>query len=427
MRRLRVLVAAVLLLGLGTPGLRPARAEWPSCAWAFRLEPTVTNTLYPDEFASYWVTAIPAVPGMTLTIRGKFPYARYLSFTSYNVGLQSADGLNDTRIAPDRGSVNPFLPGARRYDDQRTYTVQVVFGQRPASPAPNTLYTTNEAGNKTGPMFIVALRVYRPDRGLDNTGGVGLPSVTVVPPGAPARQLPTCPYPGPITSSANARVAEAGVPLPGAAPAPGTDPPTWHRYYSALVSLTQLADNGLSGTAIGDGLQPATTAVVPQGGLLDNPDNAYVFTTMNPSYGETLVVRARLPRTPRTYPHADRMPASQLRYWSLCTYETAGQRYYRCVMDDGVATDRQGHYTVVVSSGARRPRNATPGCGISWLPAGPAPETLLIVRNMLPSAGFRQAIQHAPFGGEAAALGEYYPAARYASVAEVEALGCRKA
>src|SRR4051812_1316764 len=85
----------------------PSTAPTPTgtgCAWPFRLDPTVANTLYPDSAASFWITPPPAVPGETLTISGQFPYGRYMSLTPYTPYLFSIDGLHDSAITADAGS-----------------------------------------------------------------------------------------------------------------------------------------------------------------------------------------------------------------------------------------------------------------------------------------------------------------------------------
>jgi hypothetical protein len=99
--------------------------------------------------------------------------------------------------------------------------------------------------------------------------------------------------------------------------------------------------------------------------------------------------------------------------------------FYDCVRDDHVPLDSQGDYTIVVSTAANRPANATAACGVAWLPAGPLPQTVLILRNMLPAPGFSAAVQHAAPGTERATMGPYYPVGRYyASVADFERRGC---
>src|ERR1051325_7738338 len=93
---------------LATVPSRPAGAAR-NCAWAARIDPEVVNTAYPDQFANYWTLALPAVKGATLTIRGLYPHARYMSFVSYAATLQSADGIADVQISADPGRDNTFL------------------------------------------------------------------------------------------------------------------------------------------------------------------------------------------------------------------------------------------------------------------------------------------------------------------------------
>jgi hypothetical protein len=423
------LAAGVLLPATGAGAAAQAGSSGSpgssSCAWTSHLDPTVANVLFPDQAASYWGTDIPAVPGESLTIRGQYPHARYMSFTSYNPALQSADGLNDQAIAPNPGSVNPFVTGASRRAVHRSYTATVVFGRRPPSPAPNTLYTTSADGSRTGVDFHVFYRVYRPDRGLDATGAVGLPSVTVNMPGGSHRTVPSCSYPSVPPNDVNTTVANSSVGYPSGRPYPGTDPPTWHKFYNGLTSLAQLTDNGVTGTSVSGQATPGMMARTPGGGFLDNPDNNYIFALVRPAAGTAVVIHARLPIFPHTFQGQPVMGAGQLRYWSLCSNEAATERFYACLVDDQVATDSTGAYTLVVSSAADRPHNARPACGINWLPTGPAPDTVLILRNMLPAPSFSRSVQSARYGHEAQDMGPYFPTTRYSTVAAVEALGCR--
>src|SRR3954468_2445731 len=108
--RLRVALGFAMAVAAITAPLAvaagPAAAESRSCAWAVKIDPNGVNALFPDQFARYWVLDVPALPGASLTIKGRFPHARYTSFTSYDTALRSADGLADVAIAPDRGSAN---------------------------------------------------------------------------------------------------------------------------------------------------------------------------------------------------------------------------------------------------------------------------------------------------------------------------------
>ncbi|MCU1451691.1 MAG: hypothetical protein JWP02_3861 [Acidimicrobiales bacterium] len=429
MRRQVLVAGSIAALVLSLVGAPPARsAPTPTgtaCSWPTRLDPTVGNTLYPDSAANYWITNLPAVPGETLTIRGQYPYGRYMSLTTYTPYLFSIDGLHDAAIAPDAGSSNPFVAGAERYaTTPRNYTLTVVLGQKPAAPPPNTLYTTSADGSKTGTNFRLAYRVYRPDEGKDDRGGVPLPQVTVNMPGGQSFPLPQCDVPGFPPNGVNNVVANANG-APAGPPWPGTNPPTWHRFYNGLTSAATLTDNGVTGTQASDGANAQIMQQSSKGGFLDNPDNAYVYAGFSRGYGSVVVLHGKLPTFAATYPAAATMPGgTQLRYWSMCTYDVASERYYGCVPDDEVATDASGGFTIVVSDPSNRPANATAACGANWLPFGPAPESLAIMRNMLPDASFTNAIQSAGYGTEAKDLGAYYPAGLYTTKSAFEAKGC---
>ena len=98
---------------------------------------------------------------------------------------------------------------------------------------------------------------------------------------------------------------------------------------------------------------------------------------------------------------------------------------YGCAHDDQVPLDAAGDYTLVISTAANRPANATMGCGAIWLPVGPAPQAVVILRNMLPAPDFANAIQNATQGSELQTMGPYYPVGRYfAHVSEFEGTGC---
>jgi hypothetical protein len=288
------------------------------------------------------------------------------------------------------------------------------------------VYTTSTDGARSGDTFELAYRVYRPDKGKDDKGDVALPQITINLPGAPGISLPPCSIPGVPPNGLNDAVANAATPWPAGPPWPGTNPPVWHRFYNGLTSAASLTDNGLTGTQIADGMRGPIMDRSSKGGFLDNPDNAYVYAMFSRGYGPIVVLNGKLPTFASTYPHARKMPAgTQLRYWSMCSYEIAAERYYGCVSDDQVKPDANGDFTIVISDPADRPANARGACNVNWLPAGPAPESVAIMRNMLPGPSFVNAIQFARYGSEAQGLGPYYPGGRYTTKAAFESLGCR--
>lgn len=431
MRRFAVLIAVACLAPLAVAPSGAAR----NCAWEFRIDPALINVAYPDEFANYWTLVLPAVPGATLTIRGTYPHARYMSFVSYAATLQSADGLADIAVDPDPGSENPFVAGHARNtpDALRGYTVTVKYLD-PGEAAPpvrerNTLYTASADGSKSGQAFTLIYRVYRPDATYDEdiTGGAGLPSVTYNAPGGSSYEIPSCPYPEVPPNDINKTVANAGGANSdgGTVKHPGFDPPVWRKFQNFARSVSQAAtENEYWGTTFSDALKPVADAL-PKGGFADNPDNNYISTILSHGHGQIAVFRAMLPSTPDTHPDAAVMPGgTQLRYWSMCSNDGPSQRYYGCAMDDGVAPTLapDGTYTLVVSTPPDRPASVDDGtCGCVWLPWGPGGSVVLIMRNMLPDAGFAQAIQNAGYGTEEQDLGPYYPAGCYMTAASFDA------
>ncbi|MFI5719772.1 hypothetical protein [Nocardia sp. NPDC051750] len=369
-RGTRVLAAAVAagcaaaFPAMTTPA--PAAAAPPeiTCGWSPRIGAGTFNVAYPDTFANYWMTFVPAAPGTSVTLHGEFPHARYMSFVSYSALGEATEVLTDTAITPDAGSANPFPAGADRQGDNRSYTVRVIAGDRPENPEPNTLYA-----EATGGVIPVIYRVYRPDVGHDAMGGAGLPRTTVHTPGGGAYQLADCGAntsdfdPHGVFPEGRSRLGGRAVPPPHA--------PQWA---------------GREG-----------------GGLFPNPDNKYLATLLDT--GRTAVVRGRLPETPDTFPGTARMDTAQLRYWSICSGDGPSTSTLGCLVDDEIPVDENGEYTIVVSAPEHRP---DPGCGITWLPANSG-ETLLIMRNMLPAEDFPSSVQSADPEQPEPVMGAYYP------------------
>ncbi|MGH2829558.1 MAG: hypothetical protein ACRDJM_03650, partial [Actinomycetota bacterium] len=391
---------ALFVTGLLALAPGPSPASGPGCAWPAELEPTLVNVLYPDQSARYWVTAIPAAPDTSLVLRGAFPHARYMSFTTYTATAQSIDGIHDARIVPDAGGTNPFFPGADRTAAARGYTVRVVIGNRPAVPQQNTLYTGNEDGSKSARFFLLAYRVFRPDAGRGDAGGVPLPTITVRQPGLGDVALPDCETPAIPPNDVNATIANTDPVAPALVGYPGLDPPVWHKFYNFAEAGSRSTDNEITGTSLSDEMAPGAMERFPKGGFADNPDNNYIYTFVNRGYRPLVLLRGRLPTTPRTVNGEPVMGSGQLRYWSLCTNHALTQRFYACLTDDQLVTDADGDYRIVISAQQDRPADATPECGNNWLPMGPTNDTVLIMRNMLPDPAFEYSIQQAGYGTE---------------------------
>jgi hypothetical protein len=434
-RSLRQRLLRCLLLGAALAALpgASARAEPTpaSCGWATRIGADQLNVAFPDTAAEYWIAEVPMPPGGYIQLNGLYPHSRYISFIDYSVAAQSIDGLADVQIAPDPGSTNPFAAGADRTATQRSYTVKVVSGSVPggAGRAANTIYTTSADGTRTSPpgTALLIYRVYEPDSGLDIAGGVGLPTITVVDATGNRTPLPTCPNDSLPNTELTQRLAEEGA--KGSSPLPNTglgstNPPQWVKFTNTANGVaTGALDNQVTGTSVYPSVATATNTL-PPGGFFDNVNVAYVTTFYAAGFGPVAAFHARAPTTPRTLAGWPTMGTGQLRYWSLCT-NSGATLVYGCAHDDEVPLDAQGGYTLVISTAPNRPKNATTGCGVVWLPVGPAPQAVVILRNMLPAPDFANAIQNATQGTERQTMGPYYPAGRYyPTVSAFEETGC---
>lgn len=396
----------------------PAKAQSHDCFWSLPPKGDVNNGLSQDQNARYWLGEFALPPGASLVFRGRFPHGRFMSFTAYDSRFAIAGYLLDTQLAPRPGATNPFVPGADRRARKRGYDARLVPGVAPSEPEPNTLYAAD--GDRPLYSGYLIYRHYLPDRGRDSTGGVGLPEVGVELPGGHV-----------VAGSEACRYFEA---LPSDVPhqiPPETSGPTAPVQYPGLNPPRWFVFKNL-GSAGGGRYAPGTPLEgVPRpesdASYLTSPGQAYIFTETNRAYGRVLAISfPRAPTTPSTQRRQRRFGTGQLRYWSLCQTDPSTTTYIACLADENVRRTRRGGARFVISLPEDRPRNARRACGVNWLPWGPSQHGEILLRNMLPHSGFANAIQAVPEDGDiAAAMGSYFPRARYRSTAEFERSGCR--
>jgi len=142
-----------------------------------------------------------------------------------------------------------------------------------------------------------------------------------------------------------------------------------------------------------------------QASVWSNPENSYViaFAVTHPfGLGDVLVVRGKMPITP-TGSHPVVWPnnrAYQARYFSICNpvYHTPGTLLsaQSCVQSGQMVTDKNGFYTIVFSTRASRPRNATTANGVNWVLSPPRVGSVIIARFMVTSSNFKQAPANVP-------------------------------
>ncbi|MFM0205308.1 hypothetical protein PQR53_36420 [Paraburkholderia fungorum] len=430
-----ILVSTVLLSGCGgdsvdaahpLPASFSASHAMSTCLWQGPVgtAPTDVNEAYPDAGAQYWAAQFKIPSGARVFLKGQFTYSRYVSFNSYRTDNSPAVALTDYQIAPDAGSTNPFIGGAARYATNRNFTVEVVPTSEAGTPAPNTLYADSDYGQ----TITVWYRVYVPDKGADATGGVGLPELEV-------QQAD-----GTVLTGANAcnalspsQTVVASPLIPAATytslrdqtgkPAgfPAFNPGVWMTQYNTQYGLQCMFLGKCGGNP------------VRQVSFFANLDNAYVTALLNRAFGAVVVLQGRVPNAPKTFNNAPTMTTGQVRYWSICTNEFYSQKGTVCLYDEQIPVDSNGNYTIVVSRSADRPSNATAACGrgfIAWSDAGDGmghtDDGFLIMRNMLASADFSNAIQNTKTpGDEATVIGPYLPTISYTTTAAFQSLGCK--
>lgn len=445
-KALAVLVAAAGA-GLAVELARaPAASRGPALATCFWEGPISTqrpttkgfdgrNFNFPEESATYWLARFDLPSDATLILRGRYPHGRYMSLNAYSDGTPT-DALSDIAIKPLPGHTNPFIPGALRDARKRSYRVRVVNRQPPASGsprAPNTLYAKPGAN---APIELL-YRVYEPDRGLDLTGGAGLPrplvrfgAGTTAEGAAACAQVndPDRSIPVQTVPAATWKAARSAPPCdPRTNPA--YNPPRWERFfnlnYAQLAVVSDCTDEG----------RQQRLAMHPevQGGFYSNRDSAYIYVHLSRHFGPLLVVHGRLPQFARTDTDPARMPGAKLRFWSLCSGESrVTTRTPDCLADYQVLRRSGRDYTVVVSRASDRPPNARAACGVAWLDwgnrgdgAGDADYGLLIMRNMLASPDFARAIQRVRQPGtESEVMGPFFPRSHYTTTQAFARRGC---
>jgi hypothetical protein len=421
------------------------------------------NIAYPDGGATYWAAGFRRPPGSKLTLSGRYPHSRYMAIQTYDILGRGVDGIADYQINPDRGSINPFRPGASRTVRKRNFKVNVIDAKNPGfplqafngEPRRNSIYVipdagpiTEKVGSQSYELNLLMLRVYVPDKGKNLTGGVGLPKPTLtladgtvlkgqalcdavdsesktlghprVPdPGALLISTDTyraMRYPNELTGPVNVFGGLTSVPRQVPAWFPAVRSGEWRAQYDRRYLLQLWTGDDAPGAVA---TPPARGA---SGGFFPNVHNAYVRTALNRHFGKIAVFRGKLPTSPRTVKGNRKMGSGQVRYTSFCMNEAPqSTRVTDCAYDEQIPVNRKRNYTIVVSRAADRPATARRSCGKAWIRWSKTGDGDLDhdfgwfqIRNMLPSRSFKHAIQLTSTpGDEARVVGPYLPKLKY--------------
>jgi hypothetical protein len=420
--------------------------------------PIQNPNLWPDTQSTYFFTRFVMPAESTLTLHGRYPYARYHKFALYKAKGPTFVSINEALAAqdiePDPGSTNPFRVGAHRLAEPRSFTLRVVARDAPSDPKhrePNTLY----AGRDGGELEAV-LRVYLPDQDRDGAGW-GLATAPFAGPGLPTyegtladgtklsaqqvvRQFAR-PIDGetkqPLTAAEWEQLLHAkdNDPALDPATAPAHPAPQWEKFWTLRYSV------------VGAFKTPTARAKIPHVGPVEgggDPTTQYMLVYLSRKFGPVYVMRGKMPKFPNTYAGENGkglaiMPDAQTQYWSLVSCEAAPSgQIVDGLTDFQVPLDADGRYTIVVSRPEDRPKNATPENGIAWLKWSSRGEGLDIAQNrtdfgMLilrimannPTWANRPDLIRTP-GTEETVMGPYYPRGYYTTKAQFETDGVKK-
>lgn len=418
-------------------------------------KPIQNPNLWPDTKSTYFIARLAMPEGSTLTLRGRYPSARYFQLAFYKAErgtfVSIGESLSGEQIEPDPGSTNPYLVGSDRLAPDRDFSIRIVAEEAPADPASrgrNTLYVGRDGGE-----LEAVLRIYLADQDRDgagwgpanaSAGGGGFLSYegtladgSTLSAEQVARQFGR-PISGetekPMTADQWVRLVrdESNDPSVDPEAAPARNPPRWEKFWTLRYSLA------------GAFKAPERRAEIPfEGPMEGGGQGPYLMTLLSRKYGPVYVMKGKMPTFPDTYAGPGGrglrvMPEAQTRYWSVVSCEAAPSgQVVDGLTDFQVPLDGDRNYTIVVSRPEDRPSNATPEHGVAWMAWSPRGEGLedprnradfgmLIMRIMGNDPGW----EHRPDaitapGTEEAVMGPYYPVGTYMTRAEFEQQGPR--
>jgi len=353
---------------------------------------------YPEVEAAYWMLPQSFDPAVfknpvVYQLKGQFPYARYMSFHSYDATTGDyVAALKDIEIVADEGSINPYGKGVARDQKNRDYTLWLV---PEGASLPQLSHAKNILVIPKGVKFSAAvLRVYRPDESKGLDGGVPLPQVF-------------------------AFDAQSGLAVNKCAPllmvtpkslVEGKDDRRFDRRDTIDPNIRHFRSNGA--------------------GFYPNKHNAYLVSEFNQKLGEMAVLKWKAPTSPNTklgggtFNHKQ-----QVRYWSYCLGGEQASNTSYCLVDDEAVIDEEGFVNVAMGPDDNELMNKAKKAGINYIPWGLHYRPTTILRHMEGETRFANSIQgvpevdvHKPMaeqGGELF-IGEYSPTGFYCSKYEFE-------
>ncbi|SET44907.1 hypothetical protein SAMN05660297_02421 [Natronincola peptidivorans] len=364
-------------------------------------QPSNSLLMLGDFNASYYAFPYEVDPDIEIVIKGKFPYARYMSYTLSGQLDNVITTAPDRMLIPDPGNINPFLPGADWNADDRNYTIKISF----TPPPQGSEHFMPEAGNNTfyagtlkdgtpNRFGLFGLRIYVPSIGYDKTGGVGLPKITYCTAKKASRDTSisvTVEKPPQFVNLLN--------------PASVFTREVAHQCCNDMVDVTchlTWSRIGVIATRI---LQPDLNTVY----ILSNQ--------IKRDPGKLLFIRWKAPTFPDTYHNIGILGNEDMRYWSMSFVTQVGLLGLYTLGDFQAIIDKKGYVNLVISFGAPRPPHVTTENGFAWIDASQLPlvPLTLFYRNNQVSPIFPYTAKNVPEGQivPPEIMREYYPCGKY--------------
>lgn len=354
--------------GLAGPVSGPCTTYWTKFDGSQRYTP-----FFPDQSVAYWLYSFEITQGSEVGIRfsGEFPESRYMSFTAYSTNDRDIAGaMRDEHIEPTAGR-NPFRRGNRGRDNGKsgrsravsagvpeqgadgTYSVAAVPHDSDRLDSPNTFALPEPDSSKQ--LVWILYRIYLPDRGQDDTGGVGLPRIEAFDDGT-GEQV-RCP--APVEPTVSTEFGSTG----GDGGQNSANPP-----------------------AVVEGDRELSFVLVDGDAYFGNDDTAYLAAPTNRAYGSLAAVRWRAPTHAETFDVAREDYDGQVRYWSMSVGELSDTSTNETIADHEVELV-DGYAHLLCGPEALRSQYADID-GLNYLSWNGARNPVLIYRNQIPRPTF---------------------------------------